>query len=461
MRSTFKGELTAFLSILFVLLTAFICAIADVAAAHEEKCLQRAKTDLALYSLFGEYKRELKEEYHIFGVDAGYGSGTYVEEMLPGRLRYYGLEAQEANITDIQFLTDHQGSVFYEQAIYYMEVKYGLELAGDLLGNTEKWEEYESDGEAYEKDREELLDNVSGAVDVTQIEALEDPNARQESQQMLSDWDAQRKSFFLESVLPKNFELSGLGISLQEQPSVRELNSGYGSFKKKSRLAAGGKLLFDEYLLRTFSSATAPEEAGGLAYELEYLIAGEESDKENLEKTARKLLWVRYASNYAYLLTDEQKKAEAEAKAAVIAALLLLPEMTEVIKQTLLLLWAYRESVGDIQILLAGGKIPLVKEQQSWHSGLGDVFLSESDAGTAAESTEGMDYQEYLRMLLFCSDKEKLAMRGLDLIETGIRIREGTKTFRADLCVSGLKLENTIVLGDGISYTFPAKFAYR
>ena len=123
--------------------------------------------------------------------------------------------------------------------------------------------------------------------------------------------------------------------------------------------------------------------------------------------------------------------------------------------------WAYRESAGDIQILLAGGKVPLVKAKQSWRSGLGEVFISDNDVQTPEEGTDGMEYREYLRMLLFCSDRVKLAMRGLDLIETNIRIQEGTKSFRADLCVSGLKLENTLVLGDGITYKFPAKFTYH
>ena len=50
---------------------------------------------------------------------------------------------------------------------------------------------------------------------------------------------------------------------------------------------------------------------GSLDYELEYILEGHASDRENMETVASKLLMVRFVPDYAYIQTDSEKKAEA------------------------------------------------------------------------------------------------------------------------------------------------------
>ena len=61
---------------------------------------------------------------------------------------------------------------------------------------------------------------------------------------------------------------------------------------------------------------------------MEYILAGAGSDKENLEKVARKLMMLRFVPNYAYIQTDGEMKAEAEAMAATLCMLLAVPAIT-------------------------------------------------------------------------------------------------------------------------------------
>ena len=74
-------------------------------------------------------------------------------------------------------------------------------------------------------------------------------------------------------------------------------------------------------------------------YELEYLIGGYENDQKNLEAVVKKILPIRLGINYAYLLTDEVKKAEAEVLALSLCTLLTVPGITEVVKHAILLAW--------------------------------------------------------------------------------------------------------------------------
>ena len=54
-----KGEITAFLSLIFVLMISFVTAILESASVQAEKNQARLDMDRAVYSVFGEYQKEL------------------------------------------------------------------------------------------------------------------------------------------------------------------------------------------------------------------------------------------------------------------------------------------------------------------------------------------------------------------------------------------------------------------
>ena len=53
-----KGEITAFLSLIFVLMISFVTAILESASVQAEKNQARLDMDRAVYSVFGEYQKE-------------------------------------------------------------------------------------------------------------------------------------------------------------------------------------------------------------------------------------------------------------------------------------------------------------------------------------------------------------------------------------------------------------------
>ena len=127
-----KAEITAFLSLVFILTVSFVLGILEISVIHTTKNLNRLTADRAVFSVFGEYHRKLLEDYHVFAVEGSYGTGGYSEDKLTGRMQYYGTAGMEQEITGIQYLTDLNGQAFREQALQYMEERYGLSLIRDF-----------------------------------------------------------------------------------------------------------------------------------------------------------------------------------------------------------------------------------------------------------------------------------------------------------------------------------------
>jgi hypothetical protein len=210
-----------------------------------------------------------------------------------------------------------------------------------------------------------------------------------------------------------------------------------------------------------------------LKYEQEYLIGGQSSDKENLETVVTKLVHMRLGANYLYLNTDAVRKARAEAAAAVLAVVVQFPSLEKVITQGILLLWSYAESCADVKALLQGDKVSLVKTSDEWKTDIPSFSaastsnLSASLASASASGKEpsgsgkGLTYQQYLALILSATSQKKLNMRSLDLIEENMRTIEGKSFFRADDCISRIRLHATANLNRGIQYQFYTEFGYE
>ena len=122
-----KGEVTVYLSLVFILLISFAGAMLESASLQNVKNYRRADMTRAVESIFAEYQKELWEVYGIFALEGSYETGSYSEELLKERLAYYGASGMDQEITRIQLLTDQGASAFYEQVTAYMENKYGLD----------------------------------------------------------------------------------------------------------------------------------------------------------------------------------------------------------------------------------------------------------------------------------------------------------------------------------------------
>lgn len=444
---TVSGEVTAFLSLIFVLLISFILALTESASIQTTKNQKRLDVERAMFSLFGEYEKTLLESYEIFAIDASYQSGRYDENQLLARLACYGSAGVEQDISGIQLLTDNQGQAYREQVLAFMEERGGISLVQDLTGMAETWEQQEMEG-----------GEVSGELDAK----LEENGVYlpEESESLLQAKATGR----LALILPEGFQLSNKTIQKGQQVSERSLHTGRGTFPARTGMEGiEERMLFEQYIIDYFSSVTGKKsENRNLDYELEYILCGKSSDEENLKAVTDRLLAFRFAMNYAYLMSSSEKQGEAAALALTITTLLLMPELEEGMKQLLLILWGYGESVLDIRSLLDGKRAAMMKNDENWQLQLSSLFRL-GTAGDVQESRDeegGLAYIQYLQILLFIASDGQLTMRTLDRVEQNLIQEQGLSGFRADSCVTKLKIQNAAEVWNGVTYEFPTEFGY-
>ena len=241
------------------------------------------------------------------------------------------------------------------------------------------------------------------------------------------------------------------GSLIMERMKQGQINSGNiecEELTKEQQLIE--KFAFQEYLLQYMGRYGDEREKDALSYQIEYLIAGRDSDVENLRSVANRLCVLREAANAMYLLSDAKKRQQIEFAAGLVCTLVMLPELTPLLEGAILLGWAYAESVYDVKSLLAGGKIPLLKDEDSWHYGLtaalGGGLQDETREG------EGLGYKDYLRIFMMLSDTDTVTARAMNMVEADIRKTPGNAGFRLDGCY-GI-VEACVRIGSGYGYEY-------
>ena len=180
-------------------------------------------------------------------------------------------------------------------------------------------------------------------------------------------------------------------------------------------------LLMNEYLMTKFNSYTDyldkdSNENDCLDYTLEYIIGGENSDKDNLEQVMLKLSGIRTGINLAYLITDQSKKAEAYSLAATALGFTGNMAIIKAGQYLVLSVWAYAEAVVDLRKLYSGEKIELVKTKDTWNLSLENLLSMNFDVDND-NNNSGIDYEGYIRMLLVMESMENKNYRTMGAME--------------------------------------------
>ncbi len=208
-------------------------------------------------------------------------------------------------------------------------------------------------------------------------------------------------------------------------------------------------LLFQEYLLRFLDCYTSENPGEGLRYQLEYVVAGKENDRENLTSVVHRLLWVREAMNLAYLATDSSSRSLASSAAAALVGWTGLPFLVAGLSALILAAWSYGESLVDVRSLLAGECVPLLKDAESWRLSLNGLVSLSASVRTEEQKEEGLSYEDYLRLLLLTVGQEEKSYRAMDVIQR--QMEQTEPGFRLDQCV--FSCEATVQGESGLLFT--------
>ena len=461
-----RGSITVFLALILSLVTALVCTgIESVRmAAARTQILNGA--DIGLYSLFGQFDREMLKDYDLFLLDGSCGQGSldlasvydnfssYMKPVL--KQNSQKLSVVQGGFSAYRLLTDEGGEPFYNQVVQYMKETLGSQgvslLLDKMKDRKEKTEQAEQAGEQAENG--DIIENYDAEMEENNRkneEALAEPEKNPEGGE-LEDGDNVtappqkvvnpisiirriRKMGILELVIPGNKGVYDGQVQAGTLLSRREKQKGMPMYEpEKTDTSYTSQILFQQYLMEKLGNYSAPGK-GALKYQTEYILGGKTGDIENLKSVAGRLLLIREGVNMVHLVSDGTKRAQAAGLASAIASAFLIPPATGVIEAAILLCWAFGESILDVRELFDGGKVPLVKSTADWQLSLENLpeLLNGLDS-VRRGSEDGMSYEDYLQVLLLGVSREEKITRAMDMIELCVR-EKGRKNFRMDSCI--------------------------
>lgn len=471
------GYLTIFLSLVLTVLLSLCLALIVSARESTRRMTAEYVTDIAMNNVLAEYHRELLEQYDLFFVDTSYGTEAASYENTEARLEEYAaynlgdeglflpflyrdtlkMEAEEVNIEELSVATDQEGKVLRRQAVEVMREKVGityLEKISEWLTVVDAYELDSRDILAEEKAASEELMEWDGAILETAAGEKE-LSVEVPGEEIVSMWESGILNFVVEDVT----ELSGRKVGGDAYVSERELLTGTG-LPDVTEFGDGWleQLLFHEYIMK-YTGRYGQEKAEGLLqYQTEYILCGHHSDLDNLKSMVYRLLAFRAAADTVYLLSDKEKMNLVQGIASVLAVLLGVPDLDDLFKTILTLVWAMAESMYDVEQLLKGNRIPLLKTKKDWHYDIGAIldfsWISGDDEGS------GLCYEEYQRIFLCLQSKKTTTLRLMDIMEMDIRQTAGNRYFRMDGCVDSLKAAFQYRTRDEHCYIVTRRYGY-
>ncbi len=455
-----RGQITIFLALLLSITCSLLLTIIESTQVSAMRMQIESGMDLSMHSVLAEYNRTLLSRYDLFFIDMSYretaadicNTENHLQDYLEANLTvdhmqrnqtgdWLRFKIKDVRIQDSLLASDHDGRVFGRQAVHYMK----------YYANNQQF----TDGKAIDqKIRHFDETNLSGSRSQAEnrVSGISMP-------EQVSGINALRGEDTL-SLVSDGVEISQKGISLGTLASHRNLCTGIGNapFSEKE---TGNEYerLFDAYIFQKYSYQTRRYSQNALEYEIEYIIAGKETDYENLNQVAKNLLRVREASDVAYLLGDEEKISEAEELALLLTAGIEIPGLTEALTYSLLYAWGYAEAMLDVNRLINDGRVPVTKSSEDWRLPLKDLLIFRTYMGEGGG--KGLSYQEYLSAYLAkesMSDKRK---RCMDLIEANVRLTEENPYFCMDGCAEYINARADISSEYGYEYNITRSYGYE
>ncbi|SHM88728.1 hypothetical protein SAMN02746066_03768 [Anaerosporobacter mobilis DSM 15930] len=202
-------------------------------------------------------------------------------------------------------------------------------------------------------------------------------------------------------------------------------------------------------------------QAKTLQYELEYIISGHKTDKENLGSVATKLILLRTLMNFVYVYTDKEKNATAYATAAALVGFTCLAPLVTLIKTVILFVWAMVEALVDTYALLDGRSVPLFKSKSTFKVTYNDLIsMSKKNiAGLASKYPKDQGkigeftYSNYLRLFLIMNGTRKNCYRSMDIIQMNMQKVLGDGFYLSN-CIFGMEVQAYMKLPEQF-ITFP------
>ena len=413
-----KASITVFLSLILMLVLSVVFSFLEAARVCGLEAYAKMDAAQTGNSLLAEYDPALKEKYGILCLDGSYQTDGFQCGLVENRAAFFSdanlsgkpalgsrqwelfpLRLSFMNVSRYELAPDGDGIDFCRQAAEAVRREGGTDLVQELYGLVTQKAEKGTWQQTGVKTVQTAVPGESGPEE-NPLDAVEAMKARGILALVMGDQKVSAKKADLTAVL-----------------SHRSLREGHWEVDKSREWDR--KLLFQLYLKKYFSSVRNTKKDRALDYEMEYIIAGKDSDEKNLKAVVNQLLLLREAANVAYLETSGDKNQKLQTAAVLLATAIGQPELTPVMKQSLIAAWAYAESVSDVRLLLEGQCVALVKTDAQWHTDLKNL----GSRSRKIKQEKGQDYEDYLQILLWKTSEKTMTYRCMDLIEMNENVK--------------------------------------
>ncbi len=475
-----RGYITGFLSLSLTLILSPVSTLIEGVRISAIRMKFECVTDIGMNSVLAEYHRELLKQYDLLFVDTSYCGSRPDIANTEGHLRNYmqkNLQSGEgkgifgsrdflamnmgfAEISEYSVASDEGGAVLKRQATDYLN-DYPLGAILDkITGNVGLLQGFGLDTTDVSAMRSQYESEIE-AIGLPEVEVEEGKFEEVPLSNPADAVNAMRSSGVLNLVLENPSAVSAVKVDLGKYFSHRpDRMTGTGLCSEAVEVSGeANELVFQAYLFEKCGYYGEELEKALMKYQMEYILMGKNTDWQNLEQVAKRLLLWREAANVLYILTDSAKVAEAQALAAALSAVILLPALMEPVKYTILFAWAYVESLQDVKTLLSGGRVPIWKTAADWKTGI-DCIKNVRGSLTQDKGGSGLNYKEYLQIMLFLQDEGTRTKRAMDVMEMDIRRTPGNEEFRMDACFDTFMARVSVNSRFGYSYEMSRHYGF-
>lgn len=253
-----------------------------------------------------------------------------------------------------------------------------------------------------------------------------------ENQSVYERAESLLKKGILSLVIDDVTAISDSAVSLSNLPTTMNKEKISSSILETSK----NKAVISMYAKMKFGNYLGAKDETALSYEMEYIIGGQNSDRDNLIKVIEKIIAVRNVLNIASIAADKEKMSQISAVSSSVTTVIGLPFLEPVIKGVLMEAWALAEAASDVKELLKGEKIPLLKKSKNWNTSLKNLSGADSKR---YEGKNGLSYEDYLLILMMLSDNHNCVYRIMDLIQINTQKRYN-KDFLMARCLQGFSI---------------------
>ena len=460
-----RGSITVFLSLCLAVCILFAGTALESARIPMIRAKTAAGLEMALNSLFACYDGDLCDEFGILMINREDLPGFIgIEELLQEELEanlnpksdriVIGGNLLKAGVKSVRILqccsaVDMGGELFCRSVIDFMKYRSLstlMQTVSQSLNLARQGEEARTNQRVEETEKPEMPEPESEAQDEDKKEAgsqeAEEDKDYEEvvEESFLGKINELRKRGVLEFVVPHLGAVSSKRTNKMYFPSVENVSDDTLSATADSQLAS---FLFSEYIMEYFHDFTDGKEGPVLDYEMEYILFGEASDRENLEKSVDRLMLLREGMNIITICRSSALSSEASGFASTLVGWTGFPPVIGFVKTLTIGAWAYAEAIVDVRTLLAGGKVPMLKDGTDWNLSLSEIpSLIRGQSHGTGKSQTGFSYEEYLRLLLLTTGMKDRCFRTMDMIQC--RLSAVKPRFRMRECICSVEAETVV-----------------